>query len=428
MTNQFPIQVTMDIEIAVDGTYINWHAPILGHQRTSFDAPYSLTDLPTVIKALDAIQYPDHPTGGPQFSAEEQASLTAHGLWAGGRVVGGVYQRVGLAIYNALGQSGRNALDNVRAESIYQGLPVTYVLRFPRDGVPIAALPWEMLATQDGPTLLSRGNHVDSCERYMDIDRALPPQLHVGRKPHLLAIAPMYGVPDELYAREWQARHASWATLAQQDLVTFSEPMHSTAQSKPGNGDGAVIATPPPRCPLTVRLLDDYLRHPPGGRAPDIVHYFGHGVYHDGEGYLLFDDGDGGRELVSAQRLATILGDVRLVTIMACQSAMVDDASGLLTGVAPAVSIVAGAVVAMQLSVRVEAATRFAEVFYSELLLQQRSIQEAVAEARRTLYVEEGDGVSWAAPTLYIRSREQRPLYLLPQRHQHHAAGPQDLL
>jgi hypothetical protein len=91
-------------------------------------------------------------------------------------------------------------------------------------------------------------------------------------------------------------------------------------------------------------------------------------------------------------------------------------------------SIVTGAVVAMQLSVRVEAATRFAEVFYGELLLQRRSIQDAVAEARRTLYVEEDDGVSWGVPTLYIRSREQRPLYLLPQHHARRATDLQDLL
>src|SRR5690349_8025539 len=73
MTTQIPIQVTMDIELATDGSYINWHAPILGHRRTAFAAPYPHNDLPTVIKALDAIQYPNHPIGGPQFSADEQA-------------------------------------------------------------------------------------------------------------------------------------------------------------------------------------------------------------------------------------------------------------------------------------------------------------------------------------------------------------------
>ncbi len=96
---------------------------------------------------------------------------------------------------------------------------------------------------------------------------------------------------------------------------------------------------------------------------PDIVHYFGHGIYRDREGFLLFDDGMSGRDLVSAKRLAAALGDVRLIVIHACQSAMVEDAGSLLTGVAPALSIVTGAVVAMQLSVRTDAATRFTQVF-----------------------------------------------------------------
>jgi CHAT domain-containing protein len=108
-----------------------------------------------------------------------------------------------------------------------------------------------------------------------------------------------------------------------------------------------------------------------------------------------------------------VLGDVRLVVIHACQSAMVDDDGGLLTGVAPALSIVTGAVVAMQLTVRIEAATRFAEVFYEELLGTGCSLQEAVARGRQVLFTEEPDSASWYVPTLYIRSREPQPVYLL---------------
>src|SRR5690349_13349196 len=99
MADQIPIQVTMDIEFDDGGAYINWHAPILGHRRTPFSAPYPFADLPTVIKALDAVQYPDHPTGGPQFSADEQATLTTYGLWRDGRVAFDAYHQVGMAIY-----------------------------------------------------------------------------------------------------------------------------------------------------------------------------------------------------------------------------------------------------------------------------------------------------------------------------------------
>jgi hypothetical protein len=66
----------------------------------------------------------------------------------------------------------------------------------------------------------------------------------------------------------------------------------------------------------------------------------------------------------------------------------------------------------MQLTVRISAATRFSEVFYEEIA-RGRSLQAAIADARRSLYVTEGDGASWYVPTLYIRSREQKPVYLV---------------
>jgi hypothetical protein len=102
-----------------------------------------------------------------------------------------------------------------------------------------------------------------------------------------------------------------------------------------------------------------------------------------------------------------------LVVIHACQSAMVDEDGALLTGIAPALSVVAGAVVAMQLTVRIASATRFAQIFYDQLLGRGRSLQEAVVRGRHVLFTETRDGASWYVPTLYIRSRDQQPVYLL---------------
>jgi hypothetical protein len=153
------------------------------------------------------------------------------------------------------------------------------------------------------------------------------------------------------------------------------------------------------------------------GPRPDIIHYYGHGVYKDGQGYLIFDSAEtpGQRRRVNASQLAAQLGGIRLIMIHACQSAMLDDLEsegGLLTGVAPALSAVSEAVVAMQLTVRISAATRFSEVFYEEVA-RGRSLQAAVAEGRRAVFVDEEDGASWYVPTLYIRTREQRPVYLV---------------
>jgi hypothetical protein len=109
------------------------------------------------------------------------------------------------------------------------------------------------------------------------------------------------------------------------------------------------------------------------------------------------------------------LGGIRLIMIHACQSAMVDDEDGeggLLRGIAPALSAVSEAVVAMQLTVRISEATRFSEVFYEEVA-RGRSLQTAVAEGRRAVYLDDDDDASWYVPTLYIRTREQRPVYLV---------------
>jgi CHAT domain-containing protein len=157
--------------------------------------------------------------------------------------------------------------------------------------------------------------------------------------------------------------------------------------------------------------LNDYMLEAPA--RPDVIHYFGHGTYRDGKGFLVFDDGKGGKDLVSAERLVAVLGNIRLIVIHACQSAMVDDDGGLLTGVAPALSIVSGAVVAMQLTIAIPAATRFSQVFYDQLLTKEKSLQEAVAQGRQVLFTEAADGASWYVPTLYIRGREQQALYLI---------------
>ena len=74
---------------------------------------------------------------------------------------------------------------------------------------------------------------------------------------------------------------------------------------------------------------------------------------------------------------ATVLGGARLVILHACQSAIVGDA-GLLTGVALAlIAARIPAVVAMQLTVRVAAATRFADVIHRSLA-RGDSVQQSV--------------------------------------------------
>lgn len=382
-------QVKLAFEMTDTGVTITWGTPLIGRRVTPFKPPYDDATLPLVIKALDAVQYPDHPLTGPRFTPVEQTTLASLGLWKHDRVPITAHKTVGQALYEALGTDGKGALEAVRNYGITERVTTSYVLQFPEEAVTLAALPWEVLWDRNRAVLLSRGSDVDSCERYLDIEQALPPPLPSGKGLHLLALSPSYNIPDQARQEERAARLGTWDALKSQGLITYDE-----------------IGTP-----LTTRALADYMRN--AERRPDIIHYFGHGTYRNGQGYLVFDDGKGGKSLVSAERLAAILGDVRLVVIHACQSAMVEDAGGLLTGVAPALSIVTGSVVAMQLTVRIAAATRFTEIFYDELLRKRRSLQHAVAKGRQTLFFEEDDGASWYVPTLYIRSREQKPVHLV---------------
>ncbi|MBP1468312.1 CHAT domain-containing protein [Candidatus Chloroploca sp. M-50] len=386
-------QLTLRFTPTRDGARIRWESVAGGTRTSSLVVPYASDVLPTVLKALDAAQRPGYPGVGPDVSPEEVQHLVRAGLWEADRVVPEVHRCVGQRLYAALidDRDGELALRLARESARSQGKALTYVLRFPPEAVELAALPWEALWDQRQALLLSRGGRqLDALERYLDLDEALSPPLPASHTLHILALAPRAGIPPEVRDAERAARLQSWTILQDQGLLTWDE-----------------------LSPVTARTLDDRMRR---GPTPDIIHYYGHGSYDHGQGSLVFDsEARGSRyELVSAGRLSALLGGIRLIMLFACQSAMVTDglSTGLFTGVAPALSAVAEAVVAMQLTVRVTAATRFSEVFYGELARGQ-SVQAAVAEARRSLYVLESDGASWYVPTLYLRTREQRPLYLV---------------
>lgn len=398
MTNQVtessvsPIQqVTMKFQLKGKGALITWQADVLGQPNTTFKIPYTFDKaaLPLVIKALDAIQYPDHPLVGPKFNNVEQAMLTELGLWDKNRVISTIAEKVGWTIYNSLGFRGITILEAVRNYASAQGLTTNYVLRFPKEAVNLAALPWELIRDIN-ETLLFGRRRSHSIERYIDIDTALPKPLPKGHKPHLLALLPYHNVPKLIRDAERNVRLSIWRKLQEEGRITFDEIS-----------------------PLTPRTLTEYL-HRTGSRRPDVIHYFGHGTYREGKGYLVFDEDDEGisESKIYASQLAVMLSDIPLVVFQACQSGMANEEGGLLTGIAPTLSLANSAVVAMQLSVRTAAAIRFTEVFYDDLLSKHRSLQEAVAEGRKTLFFEYGELTNWYVPTLYIRSRDQGPIYL----------------
>lgn len=380
-----PLEVTLRFQPRAGGATIGWESE-LGPRESSFDYPYQLAQLPTVIKALDAVQYPDYPDDGPAFSPGEAQILSRLELWRGGRVAPEINDRVGAAIYQALIKSpaGELALKLVRESARHQGRPLRYILRLPARAVALSMLPWELMRDNRQALLFSRGDRQpDSLERYIDLEEATAPPVQPGGRLRLLAITPKNDVEAAIREAERAARHKSWEALRQRGLLEWEELEDATLPA-----------------------LERALRR---GPRPDIVHFYGHGEFRSGRGYLSFDHPTRGGEsaLVRDDQLAAILGRMRLIVLFACQSARaVSHAAerGPITGVAHAISAVSEAVVAMQFNIRVSAATRFSEVLYEELT-GGRSLQAAVADARRAVRLDEDDGTSWYVPTLYVRAR-----------------------
>jgi hypothetical protein len=123
------------------------------------------------------------------------------------------------------------------------------------------------------------------------------------------------------------------------------------------------------------------------------------------QGFLGFEDDQGQVDFVSAKTLAALVTGKRvaLIVLSACQSGMVIAGDSLFNGTAQQlIDAQVPAVVAMQYSVRVQAAKDFAEQFY-RLLGQGKSAISALSEGRTWMGVE---GNQWYRPVLYLRWRE----------------------
>jgi hypothetical protein len=382
-------QIVLELRIVPqgEGAQIIWDSDEAGHHTSQFRLPYDATTLPLVIKALNAIQHPDHPSKGPKFEQAERDQLAGLGLWQGDRVSADIDKQVGRALYDQLlvDDGAKIALSGVRNAAIASGRPLAFLLRFPPNAVDLAALPWELLWDSANPLILSQGQ-VASFVRYLDLQQALPPPHTLGQTLRILAVAPNAAIPPEVRAEERQARTNAWAKLQADGKVALEE--------------------------LSPALVTDLVDRIQNGPPVDILHFYGHGRYKNGRGELLFDAPGDGNAWVAAERLAALLGQTRLVMLHACKSGTVGEA-GLLTGVAPAlIAANAPMVVAMQLTVQMDAATRFAGIVYNDLA-RGRSIQEAVSRGRQALFVEATDGASWYVPTLTIRSRDTGPMWLV---------------
>jgi len=146
-------------------------------------------------------------------------------------------------------------------------------------------------------------------------------------------------------------------------------------------------------------------------RKPDIIQFVGHGIYHEGKGYLaLVDDKTGGTWLLDDARFANLyLGfddHLGLISLATCESATTDSPQSFL-GVAPQlVQRGIPAVVAMQYSVSVDTAKIFLGDFYVSIAAG-KPVDWAVQWARNAISQEFGlDNREFVTPVLYMRAKD----------------------
>lgn len=191
----------------------------------------------------------------------------------------------------------------------------------------------------------------------------------------------------------------------------------------------------------SLNRLRTYLTERQGNQAPHIFHFDGHGAFgrrcnvdscrtfHGDlriekckkcgaalpkpQGYLLFETQDDEPGYVSAIELGELLqktsfrddstearGSVAVAVLTACKSSMALGGESVFNGVAQ--QLIAHripAVVAMQYTIRVDAASKFAEQFYRSLGCKN-SLAIAISQAQEAMG---GEGNQWYRPVLYLR-------------------------
>ncbi|MBW4545922.1 MAG: CHAT domain-containing protein [Symplocastrum torsivum CPER-KK1] len=377
----------------------------------------------TLIKTLESASFRSESFAG---EGEKEWMVKAEILAADRTTFHFDYQaRIGKALYQALFPSGskvERALHSSLRQAEEKNTQLLVQLKLEADAVQRSRLsdyPWELL--HDGQRFLL--HHQLGFSRYIAHDTA-PPSLSPSEQVNVLLVS-------------------SAAFDSQMGLKRLSK------QEQQAIGKGLDKASDAEHICLreleypTFNELRTYLTENRGKEAPHIVHFDGHGLYgkrcqqcgamHKGikverckkeaclaplpepQGYLVFEDEEGEADYISARELGTLLhqirlsdgthqtGGVALVVLSACQSGMAVDGESVFNGTAQnLIGHCVPAVVAMQYSVSVEAATSFAEQFYRSLG-QKDSLSIAVNQGREAMGT---DGNQWYRPVLYLRWRD----------------------
>jgi len=253
----------------------------------------------------------------------------------------------------------------------------------------ISALPWELLCDPRGERFLARGGRT-LVVRYQNVKKTTLSN----RATRELRVLGVFPSPKDQHCFDVEAAKRALLEAAEEDpqvQVRFLEPPTLDA--------------------LRDRMVDDPF---------DVLHFHGHGAFHNEEGGLFFENDNKGRttHYVSASDLRAQLEDrehLRLAVLMSCKSGVVTRQQGQdpFTSVSSAV-IQAGppAAIAMQQSIWVKSAEAFTASLYSRLA-KGFPVDAAVGEARLALRRTPNAGpFEWATPVITQRTANGKILNL----------------
>jgi hypothetical protein len=410
----YPIVGKQDFfKVSVEGSSgeVN-HEPVLPFlDSKALDAPDRRF---TVVKVLESTKFNEK-----SFSQEEQAWMVREQLLLAEQ---SAFHPQGLAtigrrLFQVLGQNIQQVIETAVADAKRDRTWLHIRLRFPADDpedVRLTDYPWELLHNEYG-FLAHQGVAFSRYIAYRSPRPNLPSvdRLHVllissGAGDERMELKPLPSVERDVIASELQQ--------AQEQGVIQLE-----------------ILEPPTWKAFRRRLLQRQT-----GAVPHVLHFDGHGflgkrcneagcrkAYKQSttqcecgsllgkpQGYLVFEQPDGTADYISAQELGELLGNlerreqpnseqgIALVVLSGCRTGMSRLSESVFNGVAQnLIGRGIPAVVAMQYSISVRAASAFAEEFYYSLQ-QKDSLVSALRQGQRAIGIE---GNEWYRPVLYLR-------------------------
>jgi CHAT domain-containing protein len=379
-------------EMTVRGTAV----PGGGQPRATVPLPYSLTQLPAILKALDVGAYVP-----ARFKPAYAQALTDLGLLHENRLHPDFHARVGQKLHQTLfaGEIG----DELR-QAQRSGQPILCELAFEPEDVLLAQFPWELI--HDGANFFTPRAKGIALTRSIAF-AAPPPEWQLKPPLRLLLISPRPAGEEKL---------TSQATAVQTGLAALEAAGQISYQTL---------------APPTWAALEEALYR----ETFDIIHFDGHGSFArecpacqtphypsqttcahcaadmsqaTPQGYLHFekDKGELDRVKLSEMQLALADSDAQLVFLSACGSGVTHGVS-VFNGIAPAlIRIGIPAVVAMQASPPDGSSTLFVQRFYDALAkgTDWDDVAAAVGNGRRAIFrPQAGEPVSWFMPVVYLR-------------------------